>query len=70
MTWLRCSSLLNKFNLTSLESSLKSARKIGKICSLVCALSTNGQRLKMFSAKAYLTYVNWSVFNLFRFGIT
>jgi hypothetical protein len=35
ITLLRCSNLLNKLSLTSDDSSLKSAKKIGKICSLV-----------------------------------
>ena len=55
MTWLICSSRLNKLSLTSLDSSLRRAKKMGKICSLTWALSTRGQRARMFSARACLT---------------
>jgi len=34
ITLLRCSNLLNRFSLTSDDSSLKSAKNIGKMCSL------------------------------------
>jgi hypothetical protein len=50
------SSLLNKFNLTSEDSSLNKAKKIGKICSFVAALSIMGQRASKFSANEDLTY--------------
>jgi hypothetical protein len=58
ITLFKCSNLLNRFNLTSDDSSLKSAKNIGKICSFVKALSIIGHNDNTFSANAYLTYVN------------
>jgi hypothetical protein len=55
MTWFNDSSLLNRFNLTSLDSSRSKARNIGSICSLVGPFSIIGQIERMFSARAYLT---------------
>ena len=58
ITLFRCSNLLNRLSLTSEDSSLKRAKNIGKICSFVCALSIIGHNDSIFSANAYLTYVN------------
>jgi len=55
-TLFKSSSLLNKFSLTSDDSSLSKAKKMGKICSLVLALSIYGHIPKIFSARALLTY--------------
>lgn len=69
-TWLRSSSLLKRFNRTSELSSLKRARNIGKIWSLVGPFSIIGHIDNKFSASAYLTYVNWSVWSLTKLGMT
>lgn len=55
ITLFKCSNLLNKLSLTSEDSSLKRAKNIGKICSLVYVLSIMGQSESIFSASAYLT---------------
>jgi len=58
ITLLRSSSLLNRLSLTSEDSSLSKAKKIGKTCSFVGPFSIIGQIVRRFSANAYLTYVN------------
>jgi hypothetical protein len=63
------SSLLKRLSLTSELSSRRRARKIGRICSLVAALSIIGQITSRFSAKALLTYWNVSVCNFLRHGM-
>ena len=55
-TLFKSSSLLKRLSLTSDDSSLNKAKKMGKICSLVLALSIYGQIPKIFSASALLTY--------------
>ena len=70
ITLFSSSSLLNRFSLTSEDSSRSKARKIGKISSFVGPFSTIGDTARRFSAKAYLTYPNWSSYNFLRFGIT
>ena len=55
-TWLRASSLLKRFNLTSDDSSLKRAKNIGRMCSLVFALSMSEHKANTFSARELLTY--------------
>lgn len=55
-TLFKSSSLLNKFNLTSEDSSLNKAKNIGRMCSLVLALSMTAHSASKFSASALLTY--------------
>ena len=55
ITLLRSSNLLKRFKRTSELSSLSRFKKIGKMCSLVCALSMIGQIERIFSASADLT---------------
>ena len=63
ITWLRSSSLLKRLRRTSELSSLKRARKSGRMCSFVAAFSTRGQSANKFSARALLTYWKVSVCN-------
>ena len=58
ITWFKSSNLLNKLSLTSEDSSLRSAKKIGRMCSLVGPFSIFGHIASKFSARACLTYVN------------
>lgn len=58
ITLLSSSRRLKRLSLTSLLSSLRRARKIGRICSLVGPFSMILQMLKRFSARACLTYGN------------
>lgn len=69
ITWFKSSSLLNRFSLTSELSSRRRAKKSGRMCSLVAALSTIGHRANRFSANALLTYWKVSVCNFLRHGI-
>lgn len=55
-TLLSSSSLLNRLSLTSDESSLSRAKKIGRICSLVLPLSITAHSARIFSASALFTY--------------
>lgn len=59
MTLLRLSILAKRASLTSVLSSHKSERKMGRMCSLVKAFPILGHRLIRFSARAILTY--WKV---------
>lgn len=68
ITWFMSSSLLNRFNLTSELSSLNKAKNIGKMCSFVGPFSIIGHSESKFSARALLTYWNWSVYNFFKQG--
>ena len=69
ITLFSSSSLLKRFRRTSELSSLRSAKKIGKMCSLVGPFSIILQMESKFSARAYLTYGNWSVLSLFKLGM-
>lgn len=55
-TLFKSSKRLNRFSLTSEDSSLKRARNIGNMCSLELFLSIKGHNAKMFSARLLLTY--------------
>jgi hypothetical protein len=50
------SSCLKRESLTSEDSSRRSWRNIGRICSLVDDFPIIGQRLRIFSVRAILTY--------------
>lgn len=60
---------LKRFSLTSDESSLSKAKKIGKMCSLVLPLSITAQRARTFSASALFTYWKESTCNFFKQGM-
>ena len=68
-TLLRSSKRLKRFNLTSEDSSLSRAKKIGKMCSFVLGLSITAHRASTFSASALLTYWKVSVCNFFKHGM-
>lgn len=68
ITWLRSSSRLNKFSLTSEDSSRSSNRKMGRMCWLVFAFPRIGHRERMFSASAHRTYTKLSFYRSVKQG--
>ena len=58
ITLFKSLSLLKRLRRTSDDSSLRSAKKIGRMCSFVGPFSIIGQIESMFSARACRTYVN------------